>query len=373
VFVGGEAFSAELVNRWNPGRRLFNGYGPTECTVTMTVQECPGTWSSTPPIGLPMANHVAHVLDRHLHLVPYGVAGELVIGGVGLARGYLDAPELTAEKFVEDPFGTAPGGRLYRTGDLVRRQRSDGALVFLGRIDQQVKIRGLRIELGEIETVLAAHPRVGQAAVRPWTDAHGEQHLAAYVSPASTPGTAAAALDPAQLRAHLGEHLPRYMVPSFIVTLDELPLTFSGKVDARALPAPDDRARVHSGATAPSTETERVLAREIVGALLGTEEVGLHDDFFELGGNSLQATRLVSRIRDRFGVEIALADFFRSPTVAHLAATVDRALAGDLTDEELLALIERLPAGLADRLLEEHLGDAQSEDAQPDDRDGGAP
>jgi acyl carrier protein len=349
VFVGGEAFSAELVNRRNPGRRLFNGYGPTECTVTMVVQECAGRWSATPPIGLPMANHVAHVLDRNLQLVPYGVAGELVIGGEGLTRGYLNAPELTAEKVVPDPFGTARGGRLYHTGDLVKRQR-DGAIVFLGRIDQQVKIRGLRIELGEIETVLADHPGVEQAAVQPWTDDAGEKHLVAYVAGADP--------DRAELREHVAAHLPRYMVPSFVVLLDRLPLTVSGKVDRRALPQPDDRARGGAGGTEPTTDTERVLAVELVADLLRLPRVGIHDNFFELGGNSLQATRLMSRIRDRFGVEVELADFFQSPTVAHLAAAVERGLIaaelrnGAVTDEELLALIEQMPEEQANRLLD---------------------
>jgi acyl-CoA synthetase (AMP-forming)/AMP-acid ligase II len=302
VFVGGEAFSADLVNRWNPGRRLFNGYGPTECTVTMVVQECAGHWAATPPIGLPMANHVAHVVDRHLDPVPYGVAGELVIGGEGLTRGYRNAPELTAGKIVPDPFGTARGGRLYHTGDLVKRQR-DGAIVFLGRIDQQVKIRGLRIELGEIETVLSGHPAVGQAAVRPWTDETGEQHLVAYLSPVPD-----AQLDRAQLRGYVAGQLPRYMVPGYVVLLDRLPLNASGKVDHRALPAPDDRARGGVGTAEPTTDTERVLARDMVADLLRLPRVGIHDNFFELGGNSLQATRLMSRIRDRFGVEVDLAD-----------------------------------------------------------------
>jgi amino acid adenylation domain-containing protein len=333
VFVGGEAFSAELVNRWNPGRRLFNGYGPTECTVTMIVEECPGRWEITPPIGLPMTNHVAHVVDRDLRPVPFGVAGELVIGGAGLTLGYLNAPELTAEKLVADPFGTAPGGRLYRTGDLVKRQ-PDGKLVFLGRIDQQVKIRGLRIELGEVEAALAGCPGVAQVAVEPWTDEAGEKHLVGYLT-----GTDQA---PAAIREHLAERLPTYMIPAFFVVLPELPLTSSGKVNRRVLPAPDLAATATGPAATARTETERILVGEIVAPLLRRDGVGVHDDFFALGGNSLQAAQLISAINRRFGVEISLADFFLSPTPAHLAATVDAQQSERMSDDDLFGMIESM-------------------------------
>lgn len=356
VFVGGEAFPGELVNTWNRGRRLYNGYGPTECTVTMIVYECRGRFDGSPPIGLPMANHVAHVVDRHLEPLPYGVAGELVIGGVTLTRGYLHAPELTAAKIVPDPFGTAPGGRLYHTGDLVKRLR-DGNLVFLGRVDRQTKIRGLRIEPGDVEAALATHPRVGQVTVQTWADPSGEKHLVAYVS-AKDAGAAAEItappLDVRELRAHAADRLPPYMVPSYIVLLDALPLTVSGKVDARALPDPDDSARAGSatpGSAAPATETERVLAEELFAGLLGLPSVGVHDNFFELGGNSLRTVRLMSAIRGRFGVEIGLAEFFQAPTVTHLAAAIDRARAASMPDDELLALIEGLPPEELERLL----------------------
>ncbi|GII62136.1 hypothetical protein Skr01_22210 [Sphaerisporangium krabiense] len=334
VFVGGEAFSAELVNRWNPGRRLFNGYGPTECTVTMIVEECPGTWENTPPIGLPMTNHVAHVLDRHLNPVPCGVPGELVIGGAGLARGYLNRPELTEEKFVPDPFGTAPGGRLYRTGDLVKRL-SDGRIVFIGRIDQQVKIRGLRIELGEVEAGVAAFPGVAQVAVEPWADEAGERHLVGYVS------TGAGPLDVDALREHLAERLPAYMIPSYFVHLPELPLNSSGKVNRRALPDPEPLSA--GGPVAqPRTETERVLVQEIMGPLLRNERIGVGDDFFQLGGNSLQAAQLISSINRRFKVRISLADFFLSPTPAHIAGIVDAQRMDSMSEDELLAMLESM-------------------------------
>ncbi|MER7515579.1 amino acid adenylation domain-containing protein [Streptomyces sp. NPDC126499] len=338
AFVGGEAFSGELVNRWNPGRRLFNGYGPTECTVTMIVEECPGTWDASPPIGLPMTNHVAHVLDRDLRQVPVGVPGELVIGGAGLARGYLDRDELTAEKFIPDPFGTAPGGRLYRTGDLVKRL-PDGRLVFLGRLDQQVKIRGLRIELGEVESALAGVPGVGPVTVRPWTDEAGDKHLVGYVT----------GIDEQRLpsvREHLGTLLPSYMIPSYFVVLDELPLTSSGKVDWRRLPAPDPRTAGEGAGEEPRTATERVLLREVLAPLLRNDRLGVHDDFFLAGGNSLQAAQLMSAIQRRFGAEIALGDFFVSPTVAHLAATVDTVRAARTGDDDTLDALDRL---LADR------------------------
>ncbi|MFD9324048.1 amino acid adenylation domain-containing protein [Streptomyces sp. NPDC060053] len=346
VFVGGEAFPGELVNAWNPGRRFFNGYGPTECTVTMIVHECPGHWISSPPIGLPIANHVGHVLDEHFEPVPYGVAGELVIGGAGLTRGYLGAPGLTREKIVPDPFGSTPDGRLYRTGDLVRRRR-DGSLVFVGRIDQQIKIRGLRIELGDVEAALATFPGIGQLAVVPWTDPHGERHLVAYTTFGGDPAPEAGAI-----RAHLADRLPAYMVPPFHVTLDALPLTVSGKVDHRRLPAPETSADTSgSGAESrPRTDTERVLATEVFAEVLRRETVGVHDHFFELGGNSLQAAQLMSRIGERFQVRVGLAEFFRSPTVAHLAAIVDRLRLEAAPEVDLLALIEGLSDEEAERL-----------------------
>lgn len=336
AFVGGEAFSGELVNRWSPGRRLFNGYGPTECTVTMIVEECHGVWNTSPPIGLPMANHVAHVLDSRLRQVPVGVPGELVIGGAGLARGYLDRAELTAQKFVTDPFGTAPGGRLYRTGDLVKRLR-DGRLVFLGRLDQQVKIRGLRIELGEVESALAGFAGIGPVSVRPWTDDAGDRHLVGYL-------TGVTEEQIPRVREHLDTLLPSYMIPSYFVVLDELPLTSSGKVDWRALPAPDPDSTSTGAPEEPRTPTERVLLHDVLAPLLRTARLGVHDDFFRAGGNSLQAAQLMSLIVHRFGVEITLGDFFLSPTVAHLATLIDTAQAERTRADDLLGVLENLPA-----------------------------
>jgi amino acid adenylation domain-containing protein len=356
VFVGGEEFSAELVNRWNPGRRLFNGYGPTECTVTMIVEECPGTWDSTPPIGLPMTNHIAHVLDAAGRLLPAGVPGELVIGGAGLAKGYLRSPELNERKFLPDPFGTAPGGRLYRTGDLVKRL-PDGRIVFLGRVDQQVKIRGLRIELGEVESALAAFPGIGQVSVQAWADDAGERHLVAYVTPGSI-NSGGTAPDPGALRDHLADLLPGYMIPAYFVVLPELPLSGSGKVDKSRLPAPVLAAAPAAADAGPRTETERILLREVLIPLLRNEGVGIHDDFFRAGGNSLQAAQLMSALNRRFSVEVSLADFFTSPTVAHLAAVVDTKRADQLTDDELLDLLETMPEEQVSSLLDDTGGGA---------------
>ncbi|GLY28383.1 amino acid adenylation domain-containing protein [Kineosporia sp. NBRC 101731] len=334
AFVGGEAFSGELVNRWNPGRRLFNGYGPTECTVTMIVQECSGTWDTQPPIGLPMANHVAHVLDRDLRPVPVGVPGELVIGGAGLARGYLDRDELTSEKFIIDPFGTAPGGRLYRTGDLVKRL-PDGRLSFLGRLDQQVKIRGLRIELGEVESALTGFDGVETVSVRAWTDENGSQHLVGFL-------TGITQEQVPQVRQYLGARLPSYMIPSYFVLLEELPLTGSGKVDWRRLPAPDVDRQGGEPEDDSLTPTQRSLLQEVLAPLLRGARLGARDDFFLAGGNSLQAVQLMSAIRRRYGVEIALSDFFASPTVVHLAATIDAARERPRDHSDPLSTLENL-------------------------------
>ncbi len=336
VFAGGEAFPGDLVNRWSRGRRFFNGYGPTECTVTMIVEECRGDWQSSPPIGLPMVNHVALVLNGSLEPVPIGVPGELVIGGAGLARGYLNLCALTAEKFVADPFGIAPGGRLYRTGDLVKRLR-DGRIMFLGRIDRQVKIRGIRIELGEIESVLASHPDVGQVVAEPWTSESGERHLVAYVSSRS-----GIDLDGGALRTYLSDRLPAAMLPGFFVTLPELPLTPSGKIDRAKLPPPET-SRPIGAALLPRTETERALTAQIFEPLLKIRNIGMHDSFFELGGNSLQATQLLSRVRSRFDVEISLAEFFSSPTIAHLGILVDRSRMRQPAEDELPGMADSTP------------------------------
>lgn len=345
VFVGGEAFPGALVNRWNQGRKFFNGYGPTECTVTMIVHECSGRWETSPPIGLPIANHVAHVVDEQFRLVPYGVVGECVIGGAGLTRGYLNDPELSARKIVPDPFGSTVDGRLYHTGDLVRRRR-DGTLEFVGRMDNQVKIRGLRIELGDVEAATASYPGLGQLAVVVWTDPHGERHLVAYYTSAGQP------VSRDGLRSHVAQRVPAHMVPAYFVELPALPLTVSSKVDHAALPDPNtDQLTGEGPLVEPRTETERRLAEQIFTSVLHRDRISIDDDFFQLGGNSLQAAHLMSRISADFDVDVRLVEFFRSPTVAHLASIIDRERALHLSDDQLVALIEGMSDEEAERMI----------------------
>ncbi|OLB76500.1 MAG: hypothetical protein AUI14_18590 [Actinobacteria bacterium 13_2_20CM_2_71_6] len=312
VIVGGDACSAELVARWAPGRRMINSYGPTESTVVTTWSD-PLSPGGVPPIGRPIWNTRVYVLDAALRPVPLGVAGELYVAGAGLARGYLDRPGLTAERFVANPFGV-PGERMYRTGDVVR-WNTNGELEFLGRADEQVKIRGFRVEPGEIETALSAHPSVAEAVVVARKDQPGPSRLVAYVVPVN--GSA----DPSALRAYLGGLLPDYMVPAAFVTLPQLPLSHNGKLDRRALPAPDPAATTGSGYRPPRTPTERALTR-IWADVLGVREVGIDEDFFELGGDSILNFLVMSRIRAAFGVELPPRTLFDARTVARLAELI---------------------------------------------------
>ncbi|MEZ0112509.1 amino acid adenylation domain-containing protein [Catenulispora sp. EB89] len=327
LLVGGEEFPAELVRAWlRPGLRLVNAYGPTEDTVIATSAELDGS-VLPPPIGLPVANQQAYVLDPNLNPVPVGVAGELYLGGAGVARGYLNAPELTGQRFIPDPFATAPEARLYKTGDRVRRL-PDGNIVFLGRRDGQVKIRGLRIELGEIETGLLAHPDVAQAVVVTADDPAGEKMLVGYVRPRGR----AAAADPDGLRRHLAGLLPGYMVPAHVVTIDSFPLNASGKVDRAALPQvfpAQAAAEAWTPDAAPATPTEHALAG-IYARLLGLPRVGVEQGFFDLGGNSLQAMRLVAAIQQELGADIAVTAVFLAPTVRRLAARIEETGGGSV-------------------------------------------
>jgi amino acid adenylation domain-containing protein len=329
LIVAGEACPAELVDRWAPGRRFFNLYGPTESTIWATQVLYQGN-NRPPSIGKPIANTQIYLVDADLELVPFGVPGEILIGGVGLARGYLNRPDLTAERFVPDWLSGTPGARLYRTGDMAQFL-PDGSLEFLGRSDSQVKVRGFRIELGEIEAVLGQHAGLSDVAVLAREDTPGEKRLAAYVVPA---GDRTLGVD--QLRTYLLEKLPDYMIPAVFVTLEALPLTPSGKVDRKALPAPDSaRPQLEKKFMEPRTAVEKVLAG-IYADLLGVEQVGVADNFFELGGHSLLATQVISRVREFFNVEVPLPWFFKGGTVAELARVVQNA-GGDKDQVEKIA------------------------------------
>ncbi|WP_422769149.1 amino acid adenylation domain-containing protein [Plantactinospora sp. WMMC1484] len=311
VLVGTETVPPDLVGRWAERLRMHAAYGLTEATVNSTLWRAEAGWSGPVPIGRPDPNTRAYVLDERLRPVPPGVAGELYVGGRGLARGYLGRPGLTAERFVADPFGPA-GARMYRTGDRAR-WRADGIIDFLGRVDDQVKIRGFRIELGEVEAVLARHPGVRQAAVVVHRSADVTR-LAGYVVPAGGP------VDPAEVRAHVAERLPDYMVPAAVLVLPgPLPLTPNGKLDRRALPAPDWAAL--AGDERPVTPTQQTLAG-LVAEVLRLPKVGISDDFFALGGHSMAAMRLLGRIRAALGVDLAVRDVFEAPTVAGLAERI---------------------------------------------------
>jgi amino acid adenylation domain-containing protein len=315
LLVGGEAVSpahARRVLELYPGLRLVNGYGPSECTVFTTCWPVPADFRGhTLPIGRPVGDRRAYVLDGALEPVPPGVPGELYVGGPAVARGYLDRAALTAERFVPDPFGGERGARLYRAGDRVR-WRPDGTLEFMGRVDRQVKVRGFRVETGEVEAALARHPAVREAAVVARGDAAGVKRLVGYVVPRDV-------LVPDAVREHLRAALPEYMVPSALVVLDALPLTRNGKLDHRALPAPawEDQGRF----VAPRTQDEEILAG-IWAEVLGTERVGAHDDFFALGGHSLAATRVLSRVARTLGTEVQLRALFEAPTLEGFAARV---------------------------------------------------
>ncbi|WP_036499000.1 non-ribosomal peptide synthetase [Nitrosococcus oceani] len=318
VVVAGESCPPGLVNRHYkalPHVALFNEYGPTEGTVWSTVYRCKDEHGERISIGRPIANACVYVLDQCLQPVPIGITGELYIGGMGLARGYLNRPELTAERFVPDPFAKEAGNRLYRTGDLAR-YKPDGKIEYLGRIDHQIKIRGYRIELGEVEAVLLRHPQVKEAVAVAREDIPGGNRLVAYVvgkGPMPTAG---------ELRAHLKEVLPEYMVPAAFMFLESLPLTSNGKVDRAMLPVPDVEAQFAHQYVAPRTATEKILAK-IWAQVLGVEQVGIQDNFFDLGGYSMLAVRLTFRIREAFGVDMPLRVLFERPTIEAQARLIN--------------------------------------------------
>ena len=336
MFCGGEALPRELADRLlASGRELWNVYGPTETTVWSTVERVqPG--QEPIAIGRPIDNTEVYIVDKHMQLVPAGIPGELLIGGLGVAKGYLDRPELTAEKFVADTLGQRAGSRVYRTGDLARWRR-DGRLEAIGRIDHQVKLRGFRIELGEIESVLAAHEAVAQAVVICREDRPGDKRLVAYMV------AAGGEIDIVALRAAARERLPEYMMPSAFVTMEQLPLTPNGKVDRRALPAPD--ADAFAAATTeyagPRNAEEEALAA-MWAEVLGRPRVSIHDNFFDLGGHSLLATQLVTRMQKALGSDIGLRMMFEAPTVAQFAELLMAQRMQNIDEDALNAMLQQL-------------------------------
>ncbi|MCY8633151.1 non-ribosomal peptide synthetase DhbF [Bacillus spizizenii] len=339
VLVGGEALPSGLLQALQKLHcSVTNLYGPTETTIWSATAFLEEGLKGVPPIGKPIWNTQVYVLDNGLQPVPPGVVGELYIAGTGLARGYFRRPDLTAERFVADPYGP-PGARMYRTGDQAR-WRADGSLDYIGRADHQIKIRGFRIELGEIDAVLAKHPDIEQAAVVVREDQPGDKRLVAYV-------VAASAIDTADLRRYVGASLPDYMVPAAFMEMDELPLTPNGKLDRKALPAPDFSTSVSD--RGPRTPQEEILC-DLFAEVLGLARVGIDDSFFELGGHSLLAARLMSRIREVMGAELGIAKLFDEPTVAGLAAHLDQAQSARPALQRA-ERPERIPLSFAQRRL----------------------
>ncbi len=321
ILAGGDVLSPRHVRRALDALAqctIVNGYGPTENTTFTTCFRVPRAWpaSAALPIGRPVSRTTVYVLDERRKAVPIGVTGELYAGGDGVALGYLNRPELTAECFVPDPFAGDPAARMYRTGDFAR-WRPDGTLEFLGRSDGQLKIRGFRVEPGEVEAALCAHPSVREAVVVGRADASGAQRLVAYV--VATPD---AVLETETLRRFLGERVPAHLIPARLVALDALPLTPSGKLDRRRLPEPGDlNSADRPPRVAPRSALEAFVAsmwREV----LDDEHVGINDGFFALGGHSLAAMRLLSRLRDALGIELPFHAFFEGPTVAQMATAL---------------------------------------------------
>ncbi|MCA1568066.1 MAG: amino acid adenylation domain-containing protein [Acidobacteria bacterium] len=336
LIVGGDECPPEVARRWAAGRRFINAYGPTETTICATVAVC-DAFAERLPVGLPIQNTEVYLLDDDAQPVPVIVPGELHIGGVGLARGYINRPDLTAEKFVPHPFSREPGARLYKTGDLARF-RPDGQIEVLGRRDRQAKVRGFRIEPGEIEAALVAHPDVREAAVITHEESPSQKRLVAYTVAAA----GERAPDADALRSHLKTRLPAYMLPSAFVSLDALPLTPSGKVDRQRLPAPGGvRPELVQGYVAPRTELEKMLA-EMWQTVLRVSEVGVNDNFFDLGGDSIHAAIFINSLQERLDVLVYVVALFHAPTVAALAAHLEERHASTLTARTELTPIRPL-------------------------------
>ncbi|HEX9939684.1 MAG TPA: amino acid adenylation domain-containing protein, partial [Longimicrobium sp.] len=353
LVLAGDVVGEALVRRWAPGRVLVDAYGPSETAVCSSLQECRADQPGDPTIGQPIANTRIYLLDGGGDPVPLGLAGEMYIGGAGVARGYHGRPELTAERFVADPFSGEPGARLYRTGDL-GRWRPDGTIEFLGRNDFQVKIRGFRVELGEVERRLLEHPAVREAVVVARQEGAGDQRLVAYWA-------GERAVDAEALRAHLGERLPEHMVPAAYVHLESFPLTPSGKLDRKALPAPEGEAFAQRGYEPPVGEVEQALA-EVWSDLLGVERVGRHDDFFELGGHSLLAVQMATHVQQLLDLDVEPGKVFECPVLKELAEVVAAAGRAELPPIVRVDRGGRLPLSHAQQRLWflEQMGDQGS-------------
>src|SRR6185295_7785645 len=354
LLAGGDVLSVRHVEKYlaaigDGDRRLINGYGPTENTTFTCCHVMDGQTrlNGSVPIGRPITNTQVYVLDAEMQVAPLGVVGELYLGGAGLARGYFNQPEVTAERLVPHPHSPEAGARLYRTGDMVRWHEG-GELEFVGRVDGQVKVRGFRIEVGEIEAVLAAHVGVREAVVLVREDERGDKRLAAYVVKEAESGVIAG-----ELQGYLRERLPEYMQVQWVVAVEEMPLTANGKIDRRALQAMAVESE-RSESVLARTPAEEILSA-IWGEVLGRETVSVHDNFFELGGHSLLATQVISRVRDAFGQEVALRSLFEQPTVAGLASEIEagRALGAELQAPPLerVERAERLPLSFAQQRL----------------------
>jgi acyl carrier protein len=340
IVTAGEACSKELVTRWLPGHKFINAYGPTESTVCATMNPCVDA-DQKPSIGRPIENVRVYLLDERMQPVPIGVAGELHIAYDGLARGYINRPELSAEKFIPNPFGSEAGERLYKTGDRAR-YLPDGQIDFLGRIDNQVKVRGYRIEPGEIEQVFKQHPAVMDIAVIVREDTPGDKRLVAYLVAQDEK-----VLDTNELRSFGKEKLPQYMIPSAFVVLAALPLTPNGKVDRKALPAPEKSdVKTDAAYLPPQTELERIVT-DIWQHVLRIEHVGLNDNFFDLGGHSLLMIQVQGKLRAALQRSITIVDLFKHPNVRDLVAYLsDKETTSPLLTDQRLA---KLKAG-RDRL-----------------------
>ena len=358
--VGGDLMSAENLQLWKKtslnSAKLLNAYGPTEATITATTYEVPQDFRSSGlsqgiPIGSPTALRFIYILDQFFNPVPLGVPGELYIGGECLARGYLNRADLTAEKFVPDSLSRKKGARLYRTGDLARFL-SDGNIEFLGRIDHQVKVRGYRIELGEIEAMLNQHPAIEEAVVDARAEQVGDKRLVAYFVLKSDFKDQAPSSS--ELRNYLKDNLPEYMVPGIFMAIDQMPRTPIGKIDRKSLPAPDqDRPELEHEYVAPRNPVEQMIA-DLWAKTIGVEKVGIYDNFFDLGGHSLMATQIISRLRNTYNVEIPLRKLFEAPTVANLAMVIAEAQAAQVGEEELGEMLDELE-GLSEEEVEKLL------------------